>query len=239
VSRRRRDRQRAGVPRGRFGLRSGRVTPGPAEAGGNRGAAAVGPPRTPNIPAWSRGVGRAVLRLGGAVVGEPLQCDGIPGAVAREAGGERAIVLGDPNGRVHVESGVRPGEHARGLVFVEESEADEKPEHRAPERLGQARRVVGGPRDERPVWPEAAVGDEQVQVRMPVGPRPMRLQARHEADSEVALPRQRANGGGDGAGGDAGDFAEETAARESVPTSRLSVRLSVRRALPRPMDPCW
>ncbi len=35
-------------------------------------------------------------RLGGAVVGQPLQRDGIPGAVAREAGRERAIVLGDP-----------------------------------------------------------------------------------------------------------------------------------------------
>jgi hypothetical protein len=35
-------------------------------------------------------------RLVGAVVGQPLQRDGIPGAGAREAGGERAIVHGDP-----------------------------------------------------------------------------------------------------------------------------------------------
>jgi hypothetical protein len=33
--------------------------PGPAGAGGDRGVAAVGPPRTPNVPAWSGGVGEA------------------------------------------------------------------------------------------------------------------------------------------------------------------------------------
>jgi hypothetical protein len=55
--------------------------------------------------------------------------------------------------------------------------------------------------------PEPAVGHEQVPVRMPVGPRAMRLQAGHKADREVALTRQRADGG-DGAGGGAGDRAE-------------------------------
>lgn len=38
----------------------------------------------------------------------------------------------------------------------------------------------------------------------------MRLQARHGADGDVALPRQRANGGGYGSGGDAGDVAAKT-----------------------------
>jgi len=38
---------------------------------------------------------------------------------------------------VDVEPRVRPGEHAGGLVLVEEFEANEEPEHRAPERLGQ------------------------------------------------------------------------------------------------------
>jgi len=40
---------------------------------------------------------------------------------------------------VHVESGVRPGEHASGLVLVEQIKAYEEPEHSAAERLGQLR----------------------------------------------------------------------------------------------------
>ncbi len=43
-------------------------------------------------------VGAIRHRLRGPVVRQPLQRDGIPGAVAREARRERAIVLGDPKG---------------------------------------------------------------------------------------------------------------------------------------------
>ena len=53
------------------------------------------------------------------------------------------------------------------------------------------------------------VGDEDVPVRMPVGPRPMRLQKRHDADGALALARLRADGGGDGAGGDTGDLTKQ------------------------------
>jgi hypothetical protein len=41
-------------------------------------------------------VGPVRHRLRGSVVRQALQHDGIPGAVAREAGGERAIVHGEP-----------------------------------------------------------------------------------------------------------------------------------------------
>ena len=61
-----------------------------------------------------------------------------------ETGRERAIVLGHPHGGVHVQAGVWPGEHAGGLVLVEEFEAYEEPEHSAAERLRKPRRVVGG-----------------------------------------------------------------------------------------------
>ena len=44
------------------------------------------------------------------------------------------------------------------MVFVDEFQPHEQPEHGAAERLGQARHVVRGPRHERPVGPEAAVG---------------------------------------------------------------------------------
>ena len=50
-------------------------------------------------------------------------------------------------------------------VLVEEHEAHEQPEHGAAERLGQPARVMRRPRDEGPIRPEPAVGDEQVPVR--------------------------------------------------------------------------
>ena len=57
-------------------------------------------------------------------------------------------------------------------------------------------------------------------MRMPIGPRPMRLQARHDADGEVTLARQCADGGGDGAGGDAGNLAEQAATIQAIGASR-------------------
>ncbi len=44
-----------------------------------------------------------------------------------------------------MEPRVRPGEHAGGLLLIKQLEAHEEPEYGAAERLGQARRVVGGP----------------------------------------------------------------------------------------------
>jgi len=60
---------------------------------------------------------------------------------------------------------------------------------------------AGSRRHDRPVRPEPAVGDQQVQVWMPVGARAVRLQARDDADREFALAGQRADGHRDGAGG--------------------------------------
>jgi len=91
-----------------------------------------------------------------------------------------------------MEPRVRPGEHAGGLLLIKQLEAHEAPEHRAAERLGQARRVVSGPRHKGPVGPKAAVGDEQMEVRMPVRPGAVRLQAADDPHGEVALTRQRA-----------------------------------------------
>jgi len=59
-------------------------------------------------------------------------------------------------------------------------------------------------------------GDEQMEVRMPVRPGAVRLQARDDPHGEVALAGQCANGGGHGAGGDAGDLAEQAAAVQTV-----------------------
>jgi len=60
-------------------------------------------------------------------------------------GTRRRALGGDPDGGVHVEPRVRPGEHAGGLLLIKQLEAHEEPEYGAAERLGQARRVVGGP----------------------------------------------------------------------------------------------
>jgi len=73
----------------------------------------------------------------------------------------------------------------------------------------------GGPCDEGALRPEAAVGHEEMQMRMPVGAGAMRLQTRHDAHREVALAGQRANGGRDGAGGDTRDLAEQAAPVET------------------------
>ena len=55
-----------------------------------------------------------------------------------------------------------------------------------------------------------------MQVRMPVGPRAVRLQARDDARREIVLTGQRADRGCDRAGGDAGDLAKQAAAIETI-----------------------
>jgi len=58
-------------------------------------------------------------------------------------------------------------------------------------------------------------------MRMPVGPRAMGLQTRDDADGEVALSRERANGGRDGASRNTRDLAEQAAAIETVRAQSL------------------
>lgn len=99
-----------------------------------------------------------------------------------------------------MEPRVGPRQHAGGLVLVEQLEADEQPEHGASKRLSQSGRVLYRPGDKGAVGSEAAIGDEQVQVRMPVSPRPMGLQAGDDPDGELSLPGECTDGGGDGAG---------------------------------------
>ena len=65
-------------------------------------------------------VGAVGHRLRGPVICQPLQGDGIPRTGPCEPGGERAIVLGNPQPSVHVEPGVRPRQHPGGLVRVNE-----------------------------------------------------------------------------------------------------------------------
>lgn len=64
---------------------------------------------------------------------------------------------------------MRPREHPGGLVLIEELQPHEQAEDGAAKGLGHPCRVVDRPRHERPVGPEPAVGDEETEVRMPVG----------------------------------------------------------------------
>ena len=62
-----------------------------------------------------------------------------------------------------------PREHTSGLFLIEEVQAHEQPQDGATERLRQPRRVLRRPRDEGAVGLEPTVGDQPMQVRMPVG----------------------------------------------------------------------
>ncbi len=104
---------------------------------------------------------------------------------------------------------MRPGEHPGGLILVEELQPHKQPEHRAAKRLGQPRGVVHRPRHEGPIRPEPAIGNQQVQMRMPVGARAMGLQAGDDPDREMPLAGQGADGRRDGARRDPGDLAEQ------------------------------
>lgn len=70
---------------------------------------------------------------------------------------------------MRVKPRVRPRHHPGRVVLVEERQPHEPAEHGAAKRLGQARRVVDRPRDERAMGPEATAGDEAMEERMPVG----------------------------------------------------------------------
>ncbi len=105
------------------------------------------------------------------VIRQPLHRDRVPGAVARQSEGKGALVLGHPDAGVDMKARVGPLEHARGLVFLEQAAADEEPEHGSPERLREGRGVMPrppGPTHEGPVRPEPAIGDDQVEMGMPV-----------------------------------------------------------------------
>ena len=92
----------------------------------------------------------------------------LPEAVPRETLREGTLVLGHPHGGVHAEPGVRPLEHPSGLVLVKQHQADEQLGHGAPERLGQPGRIARGPRPEGPIFSEAAVGADHVEMWVPV-----------------------------------------------------------------------
>jgi hypothetical protein len=105
---------------------------------------------------------------------------------------------------------VGPLEHPLGLVVVEEAAAHEEPKHGPPEGLRERGGVMPRPprpAHEGPIGPEAPIGDDQLEMRMPVGKRAVSLEAGDDSDAEVRLAGGSADGGGDGAGGHPGKVA--------------------------------
>lgn len=77
------------------------------------------------------------------------------------------------------------------------------------ERFGEGRHVVQRQRHECAVRPESAIGDQEVQVRMPVGPRAVGLDRGDDADREMPFARGGADEGRDGARRDPREVAEQ------------------------------
>ncbi len=157
-------------------------------------------------------VGAILHRRGGAVILQALERHGIPCTIPREPLREIQVAVGQPHAIVRVKPRVRPREHALGLVGVEEAAPHEQPEHGAPKRFGEGRRVVRGPGDERTIGAKAAVGHHHMHVRVPIRQRAVRLDARNDADREIGLARERAHGSCDGPSRNAREVAEECAA---------------------------
>jgi hypothetical protein len=112
---------------------------------------------------------------------------------------------------------MRPGEHCLGVLALEEPAPHEKAEHGPAKRFGELRGVVRGPRHERTIRPETAVGRNHMNVRVPIRERPVGLDAAHDPHRERGLSGERANGRRHRARGDSREIAEE---RPPVETPR-------------------
>ncbi len=69
---------------------------------------------------------------------------------------------------MHVKSRVRPGEHAVRRLDIHEFPAQEQTQHRPSEGLGECGDIVQRQRHEGAVRSKPAIGDQEVQMRVPV-----------------------------------------------------------------------
>ena len=77
---------------------------------------------------------------------------------------------------------MHPGQHRLGDFGIEELAVNEQPEDAAAEGLDEDIERVQGQGDEGAVGAEAAVGDERVDVRLPVYERAVRLDRQGDAN---------------------------------------------------------
>ena len=118
--------------------------------------------------------------------GQPLERHRVPGAVAGQTGGQRPILRRHPHPAVPVNPECGRASMA-GARFLQQPPAHEPPEHRAAERFGQGGDVVQRQGHEAAVRPEAAIGHQQMEMRVPVGERAVGLDRGDEADRELPL----------------------------------------------------
>ena len=114
---------------------------------------------------------------------------GVLSRVACDAQQSVAIIRVDHRADVGAESGVGPAEHRGSGVLVEPAVIDEPCQHGALPRRFEHGRIVRGRGDERPVIAERAVGQEYVEVGMPVGERTETLVADDRAGGSVRLAK--------------------------------------------------
>jgi len=139
---------------------------------------------------------------------------GVPAVVARH----HLTRIGDV-GEEPGEEQLRVQGHCAGRGPVRREER----EYAAAEGLAQGGAVVcrpAGPAHEGAVGPEAAVGDDEMQMGMPVGQRAVGLETGDDSDPEVRLPRGGADARGDDAGRQPREVAEEGTAVEAVGPER-------------------
>ena len=75
---------------------------------------------------------RAILhRRGGLIVLQAVTRHGVPRATPREALRELQVPVRDPHAVVLMKPGVRPREHALGVIGLEDPASHKEPEHRA------------------------------------------------------------------------------------------------------------
>ena len=123
---------------------------------------------------------------------QALECDGRSGGVACELEDAGSIIGFEPDGVMDVEARVGPVEHGVDGVVGEELAACEGAEQGAAKGLGQDVVLMEAEVQEGAVGPEEAVGDQEVEMRMPVSERAKGLDGTDDAGDAIGLAQRRA-----------------------------------------------
>lgn len=99
---------------------------------------------------------------GGSAANASAVASALAGTVARKSDRELLVIGGDPDLIVHVETRVRPGEHALSRLDVHQLALHEHLEHGASEGLCESSDVVERHMDENPIGAKTAVGYKEM-----------------------------------------------------------------------------
>ena len=158
-------------------------------------------------------IGEPHLVAGGQVL-ELWRGDGGAGSVAGQLQEAERVVGFEADAVVDVEAGVGPGEHGAGVVLAQEIAPDELSQHGSTESLREDVDLVVAEVQEGAVGSEGAVGDDEVQMGVPVHEAAEGLNGGDDAGDEVRLAEAGAQKVAQRAVGDAAEDAEELAVVE-------------------------